>query len=441
MIRRFVLCLLLLCSMLAHADEHTDDTPRTMLRAHLEPSGAVTAGTAITLVVDALTTTWFTAAPDWPLFDMPDAFVTLPDENAQNLNETIDGVHWFGVSRAYRIVPRTAGTFDVPSFKITLHPGGTETPVILDTPALRLTATLPRGAEGMTTFFPAPHVSATQRIDPADGKLEVGGTVTRTITQRADATEAMLIPPLAFTDIDGLRRNDKPPATRNITQDRAGLIAGERVDSVTYVVNRRGHFELPPVRIEWWNTLTHSRETIDLPGVSFTARAAHEKPLWALPADAARHTVIFLNARDVVAVCIALACIVAGVAWYPRIGIWLARLKARLANARKQRKEGERAAWHALSQAADSGIMQRVVPALYRWMDVNPRMKHPARLSDLQDEAEDEDVKRLAKAVEAHYAASSERKDAAPRIRFRRRIGWNRARAAKRPALPPLNEG
>ncbi|MFW8695912.1 hypothetical protein ACOI9Y_35625, partial [Mesorhizobium japonicum] len=54
------------------------EPPGTMIRAHLEPAGPVFAGTQVKLVVDVLTTTYFTDAPDWPLFDIPGAIVTLP---------------------------------------------------------------------------------------------------------------------------------------------------------------------------------------------------------------------------------------------------------------------------------------------------------------------------------------------------------------------------
>ncbi|MDR5781593.1 hypothetical protein QCE63_19525 [Caballeronia sp. LZ065] len=435
MMRCFVsmLCLLIACSF-----ARADDAPRTMLRAHLEPAGPVVAGSAVKLVVDALTTSWFTAAPDWPTFEIHDAFVTLPDDNALNLNETIDGVQWFGVSRVYRIVPRASGAFDVPALSITLHTGGTDTPVTLQTPPQTFTATLPAGAEGMTSFFPAPNVTATQRIEPQDGKLEVGGTISRIVTQHADATESMLIAPVQFGEIDGLRRYAKPPATRNISADRTGLVAGERTDTVTYVVNRRGRYALPPIDIEWWNTITHQRETIHLPAVNFTARAAHEKPLWEIPADAlagaARHTVIFLNARDVVYACIALACIVAGAWFYPRMRAAWERVRRAWIAARRKRAEGEFAAWRALKQATDSGSMRRVIPALYRWMDANPRFAHPARV----DEIAEPDLQDLAKAVETHYERA-ESVESGVRVKLHRRMGWRRSRRARGPALPPLN--
>src|SRR5471032_572199 len=119
-----------------------------LARAHIEPSGTVVAGSEVKLIVDCLTTTWFTEAPNWPLFTVPNAIVNLPDEQAENLHEVINGVSWYGVSRAYRVVPQTAGAFEIPSFPITVHSGGTNVPeASLATPALRLVATVPAGAE------------------------------------------------------------------------------------------------------------------------------------------------------------------------------------------------------------------------------------------------------------------------------------------------------
>lgn len=445
MITRFLailLACLLACLFTAAPAYADDDAPRTMLRAHLDPAGPVVAGSAVTLVVDVLTTTYFSAAPDWPLFDLHDAFVTLPDDSAQNLNETIDGAKWFGVSREYHIVPRTSGTFEVPSFGITLHPGGSATAVTLQTPVLHFAATLPPGAENMASFFPAPKLTVTQTIEPTDGRLEVGGTISRIVTQRAEATEPMLIPPVTFGEIDGLRRYAKAPATRTIADGRGGLIAGERVDTATYVVNRRGHYTLPPLDVEWWNTATRQREIVHLPAITFTARAAREKPLWAIPADAlagaARHTVIFLKTGDLVLAGVVLACIVAGVAFYPRVRGWTGRLSRSWSAWRKRRAEGEFAAWRGLRAAAQSGAMQRIVPALYRWMDASTRFARPARVAMIDDPQ----LKPLADAVQQHYVqGAADGQHVRFRVRWGRRWRWWGARKERQSGLPPLNEG
>jgi hypothetical protein len=74
--RLVLLILMFLVSGLAVAQ----NAPQLLVRAHLEPSGPVVAGTEVKLVVDCLTTTWFTEAPNWPLFTVRGAIVNLPDE-------------------------------------------------------------------------------------------------------------------------------------------------------------------------------------------------------------------------------------------------------------------------------------------------------------------------------------------------------------------------
>jgi hypothetical protein len=437
---RFFLILMILASGAVSAQ----NAPQLLVRAHLEPSGPVVAGTEVKLVVDCLTTTWFTEAPNWPLFAVPGAIVDLPDEQAENLHEVINGVSWYGVSRAYRIAPQTAGAFSVPSFAITVYPGGMSVPATLTTPPLRLVATVPAGAEGMSVFFPTQKLSATQEIKPSPDDLKVGAALTRTITQNATGTESMMIPPVNFGDVEGLKRYPKPSATKNIIQDRAGLVAGERTDTVTYVVNRSGRFKLPPVTIEWWNTAMQRKETIVLPAVSFSAAAARERPLFDIPVDAlskrGAHRIIVIDRWQAVVVSMMLVFVLALIWAYPRLVIRYKRAKQALVAARNRYSEGAAPAWRALRIAARKGPLQRTIPALYRWMDRSPDFKHPARVDKL-DLSGESGLKALVDTVTAHY---SDHPDA--------RLRWSEAegalsRAAKRERkkrkvqspLPPLN--
>src|SRR5471032_1941886 len=404
--------------------------PQLMVRAHIEPSGTVVAGSEVKLIVDCLTTTWFTDAPNWPLFTVPGAIVNLPDEQAENLHEVINGVSWYGVSRAYRVVPQTAGAFEIPSFLITVYPGGTNSPATLSTPALKLIATVPAGAEGMSVFFPTQKLSAKQTIEPSPNDLKVGGALTRTITQTAAGTESMLIPPVNFGDVDGLKRYPKPSGTKNIMQDRAGLVAGERTDTVTYVINRSGRFKLPPVTIEWWNTGTQRREKIVLPAVSFSATAAREKPLFDIPLDAlskgGAHRIIVIDRSRALIAVLGLAFLLAMVWAYPRLTSRYKQAKRALVAARNRYAEGEAPAWRVLRAAARKGPLPRLIPALYRWMDKSPDFKHPARVGDL-DASSDPGLKDLADTVATHYSDSPDAK-----------LDWNKAVAASA-AQPILN--
>jgi hypothetical protein len=418
--------------------------PQMLVRAHIEPSGTVVAGTEVKLVVDCLTTTWFTEAPNWPLFTVRGAIVNLPDEQAENLHEVTKGVSWFGVSRTYRVVPQAAGAFEIPAFAITVYPGGTNAPATLRTPVLRLVATVPAGAEGMSVFFPTQKLSAKQTIEPAPDDLKVGGALTRTIKQTAAGTASMLIPPVNFGDVDGLKRYLKPPTVKNIMQDRAGLVAGERTDTVTYVVNRSGKFKLPPVTIEWWNTATQKREKIVLPEVSFSAASAKEKPLFDIPLDAlskgGAHRIIVVDRSRALIACMVLALLIALVWAYPRLTVRYKLAKRALTAARQRYAEGETPAWRNLRAVARKGPLQRVIPALYRWMDKSPDFRHPAQL-DGMDASGNPGLKDLADTIATHYSNSH---DAT--------FDWNKAEGALRKAakharkkrnaqspLPPLN--
>jgi hypothetical protein len=435
---RLSLALLLLLSLVSR-QAIADSAPQLLVRAHLEPSGPVVAGTQVKLVVDCLTTTWFTEAPDWPLFTVPGAIVSLPDEQAENLHEVIGGVSWFGVSRAYRIAPQAANAFDIPPFAITVHPGGMNGPVTLMTPALKLLATVPAGAEGMRIFFPTRKLSATQKIEPSPDHLKVGDSVTRTIVQSAARTESMLIPPVDFGDVDGLKRNPTASATKNVVLDRAGLVAGERTDSVTYVINRRGRFKLPAVTIEWWNTGTQRRETIVLPALRFSAVPPSEKPLFDIPLDAmsraAAHKIIVIDARQAVTGAVVLVLILL-LAWgYPRVAKIAMRVRQAVVSASKRHAQGEAPAWRALRSAARTGSLQRVIPALYRWLDRNPDFEHPARLDRLK-------VKGLADTVAMRYAEPPGARLQWPEAKRALRQAASRARKTRsaRSPLPPLNE-
>ena len=442
---RLLLLVAWLGAACASAPAFADAAPRTLVRAHLEPAGPVVAGSEVKLVVDLLTTTWFTEAPNWPLFTVPDAIVSLPDEQADNLSEDIDGVRWFGVSRAYRIAPQAGKTFDIAPFAITVYPGGTTTPVQVMTPALKLVATLPPGAEGMSTFFPTTRLTATQKIEPAKEHIRVGDSVTRTITQSAAGTESMLIPPVNLGDVDGLKRYAKPPATRNIVQDRVGLVAGERTDSVTYTADHNGRFKLPPVTIEWWNTKTQKKETIELPGVTFSASTAREEPLFEIPVEAMSngfpHRIIVIHSRQVIVGCAVLLAIMLAVWARVRVITFLRCEWKRATDARKRYLEGEAVAWRRLNDVARQGDWRRIIPALYRWMDRTHEFGHPARLESAV-RTDDTGVTDLVDAVGAHYAGG-----VAPELHWkdaetalRRAEKKTRLQHQETQPLPPLNK-
>jgi hypothetical protein len=439
--------ILLLLACVATRAWSADNSPQSMIRAHLEPSGPVVAGSQIKLVVDCLTTTWFTEAPDWPLFTVPGAIVSLPDEQAENLHEVINGVDWFGVSRAYRIVPQNSGAFAIPPFAVTVQPGQASGPVKLMTPLLQFAATVPAGAEGMHTFFPAQKLVATQTVEPSPKQVRVGDQITRTVTQHGAGTQSMLIPPVNFSDVAGLKRYPKTATTHDIVQDRAGLVAGVRTDAVTYVADHGGKFTLPAITIEWWNTATQKKETIVLPAVTLSAVTATEKPLFAIPVDAlskgAAHHIIVIERGQAIWLGLLLTGALVLIWAYPRLLTFYGQGRRYVVAARRRYAEGSARAWRALRRASREGSPQHIIPALYRWMDQSHEFEEPARLDRLArlDEKNANELDALAEAVNGHYSnqpTAPVQWTAAP-TSLRRAV--KRARKARKadPLLPPLN--
>ena len=433
------LCVLMLLAVAVAAARVADNTPQAMVRAHLEPSGSVVAGSQIKLVVDCLTTSWFTEAPDWPLFDVPGAIVSLPDEQAENLHEVINGVDWFGVSRAYRIVPQTAQAFVIHSFAITVQPGQMSGPVKLMTPELKFAATVPAGAEGMRIFFPTQKLVATQQIRPSPAHAKVGDEITRTVTQRATGTQSMFIPPLDFPEVAGLKRYPGNATTRDVVEDRAGLVAGERTDTATYRIEHGGKLRLPALTIEWWNTAARRKETIVLPEVTISAVAATEKPIFAIPVNSlgngAAHRIIVVDREQIVIAGLIVALLSALVWAYPRLVRFYQSARRYTREVQRRHADGAAPAWRALRRATREGVPQHIVPALYRWMDKSGEFGHPARIDG------SEGLEPLANVINSHYSngVMGEVQWTAVERALRRTTKRARKQRKKQSSLPPLN--
>lgn len=249
------------------------DGPRSMARAHLEPGGAVAQGQPVKLVVDALTTNWFTEAPVFPVLEIPGAIVSPPGDDATNLSEEIQGVKWFGVSRSYIVTPQTGGDLAIAPLELTLQVGQVSGVVKVRTPALTLKVkTVPRPA-GAENAIGTSRLELTQSIDHDLRTLKQGDAFTRTIEISADGVQAMLLPPTPFGPVSGLAVYPKAPRVQDISQERQGFLGGRRVDAATYLVQKSGRYELPGVSVQWWDIRAGKLRTATVPPLRFSASA------------------------------------------------------------------------------------------------------------------------------------------------------------------------
>jgi hypothetical protein len=93
----------------------------------------------------------------------------------------------------------------------------------------------------------------------------------RTIIQRAPGMTGIAFAAAPATAPEGIRVYVGQPQVTDHSE--RGQLTGERLDTITYLVQQPGLHELPAIRYDWWNPETEQLESKTLPAVSFTATA------------------------------------------------------------------------------------------------------------------------------------------------------------------------
>ncbi|WP_119274151.1 BatD family protein [Taklimakanibacter deserti] len=244
-----------------------------LVRVEILTQPPIAAGQQVQVQVDVLAPNFFLSPPKFPLFDLPNAIVTLPDTGAQNLVETIEGQSYAGIRRTYIVTPQTGGDFTLPPAKITFIyaavPGqpGSEGSVTLPPQKFRV-AGAPPG-----TPATAQRITVTQKLDRDPENLKGGDTLVRTVTVEALGMQAMMIPVPEFTAPEGVRLYPHDPVLSDKMDQGQGSIGGTRVDRVTYEFEKAGSYRLPAIEISWYDPATQKNEVAEAPEVTVSVAA------------------------------------------------------------------------------------------------------------------------------------------------------------------------
>lgn len=248
--------------------------PQVRIETRLEPAIGAVVGQTLQLQVDVLTDTWFSAAPQLPSVEVDNAVVSAPSSEARHLNLSRDGQAFFALEFTYQMTPTAAGDFVVAPLNIRVTPGQASAPFELRSEALRFTVTQPPGVDVSQAVLVAREVTLTQQIHPSSTTLAVGDTVQRQVTLSANGAQMMLLPATEFTPVDGLKRYPQTPRLTTLDDGRGQVLGGQRVDSASYVIQRAGDFQLPPLRVPWWDITTRQLRSAELPAMTFHATTA-----------------------------------------------------------------------------------------------------------------------------------------------------------------------
>ena len=243
--------------------------PEPIVTATIDPPRVVV-GQKATLLVTVLAPNYMPSPPVLPEFQLRNV-VTRP-LGAINQVETRDGVTYAGVRYEFAVFPQEPGSFAIAGQKVTVtyaaDPPQSRTATI-ELPRLAFEGFIPDAAQGLDPFVAATSLSVEQVVKQSSQELKVGDSVTRTVTIKAEGTLAMLLPPVAFSEISGLARYPAQPSLQRTSIAAPARSTVGDIIHYSYLVTNTGNVTLTAPF-----TVADDRSTDEACPATATARTA-----------------------------------------------------------------------------------------------------------------------------------------------------------------------
>jgi len=383
---------------------------------------------------------------------LDDAFVRPLEQNS--FQRTVNGRPWLVHEVRYAIFPEQSGTLEIPAQTFTareraprrsMFDSGSGRQVRRSTDTLSIEV-LPRpDSYPPGEWLPASALTLEESWSTPPEQLKIGESATRTITIRGEGVQGAQLPPVMFPPVDGLKfYPDQPTITDGET---AGGLVGIRVDSVAVVPTRAGRWQLPEVRIPWWDTASNELRYAVLPARELEIGGGAPATAPQAPAPVPAPTI----ALDAATVANSEEVATGSERWWPLIALangagWLLTL-IYLAWSRRRRRQPEtgtqaedtreKPAFKVLLQTCAGGDAPRARRALLDWAAVvndQPRLASLAQVSAaFADPALDAALDALNAALYRDPPSSwdgAALADAARRLRSRKRGASNSGEAS-----------
>ncbi|WP_238531931.1 hypothetical protein [Achromobacter arsenitoxydans] len=366
MMRRVCRCCLLLAVALTAIlarPLHAQDAPVLRVTASAPAEGQT--GATIKLQLEVMTSTWFTQPPQLPKLDLPGVTVTPPSGHGELVRDEQNGQSLNGLRYTYLLSVESAGALHIPALSVTAQLGPAGAPVTAESAPLTLQI---KGAARLGNVVG--DLSVTQSFTLTPDPLVQGGRITRSVTQRADGVQPMLLPPAPLGDVPHFKRYPREPEVVTLTDGRGGFVGAQRIDQADYVAQESGSFALPPLTLHWTDARSGSPKNQTLPGRQVDVAAAQTAPPpFSLQADLAalRHGLRWAIPGWAMPAVIGLAA--AGLALWLGRAYWQRLARALGAVARRARTRwlvSEPRYWRAWQREAHAA--PAVLSDCYRWI-------------------------------------------------------------------------
>ncbi|KHL75408.1 protein BatD [Pseudomonas putida] len=199
-----------------------------------------------------------------------------PLGDSRTYEKEINGVRHGVIETRYALYPQQSGSLEITPLTFTAtaadntqQPAGTARTgrqVQVSSLPLRLTVRpIPAAWPAAKPWLPARSLTLEEHWNPDPGRqqTQIGDSLTRSITLRAEGLSSTQLPQLPATEIVGLRRYPDQPLLRNEISER-GMTAN-REEREALVPTHSGELALPALEVTWWNTREDHLEHSSLP--------------------------------------------------------------------------------------------------------------------------------------------------------------------------------
>jgi len=227
------------------------------------------AGQQVTLNLDLKTTGFSFSNSHFNLPEVSGAFLMQTDTTTVKMTEKIDGETWQIVRYPLALYPLKSGQLEIPSinvrFSTSAEFGSTEKAFVFQTEPLELTIKLPPGVKDGDLVISTTSFELMHDWQPQSPVAKTGDAITLTVTRHARDISAMLLPPLPVYRTDGLAAYPQAPEVSDKTN--RGDLTGERIDSIIWVVEEPGQYDIPGIRFQWWDPNNRALKQQIIPGL------------------------------------------------------------------------------------------------------------------------------------------------------------------------------
>ena len=233
------------------------------------PESSAWMGERVILVVKLRAPGSFSGAARFDLPELPRTLL-LKTGNPVVGSERLEGRDWLVQTHQFSLFSQQAGKLVVPPFTVRFEARegftGPTTERVVETEPFEVEIRRPPGSEGIPFLVSSDNLTVSQSWDPASlpEKIEVGQVIRRIITQKSDGLTGMALLPATTAAPEGVRVYEPSVETRDNTE--RGAFTGERIETLTYLVQEAGTLSLPDLTFAWWNPREEQLVSKTLPG-------------------------------------------------------------------------------------------------------------------------------------------------------------------------------